>query len=307
MNPTKYIGVDVAKSRLDLDLPAPDHLVANTAADLAVFLPRLPAGAHLICEATGGYETALVAAALQAGVPISVLPPQRVRHHARSLGRLGKTDRLDAALLSDYGRKHTPPAYAPPAPERQRLRTLLRARAQLLELQKLEANWREHPPGESALTAQAQARCALYAAQLAQLEQSIRTLVNATTAREPLARLQAVAGIGEVTAWTVWAELPELGRMAKGQPAALCGLAPHPNDSGRQRGKRRIQQGRPQLRRVLFMAALAASQHNHILRPFYQRLRAHGKPAKVALIAVARRLIELLNLILKYPDFKLAG
>jgi transposase len=307
MHPTKYLGVDVAKSRLDLDLPAPDHLVANNAADLAAFLPRLPAGAHLICEATGGYEASLVAAALQAGVPISVLPPQRVRHHARSLGRLGKTDRLDAALLSDYGRKHTPPAYVPPAPERQRLRALLRARTQLLELQKLEANWREHPPGESALAAQAQARCALFAAQLAQLEQSIRTLVAASTSAEPLARLQAVAGIGEVTAWTIWAELPELGRLEKGQPAALCGLAPHPNDSGRQRGKRRIQQGRPQLRRVLFMAALAASQHNHILRPFYQRLRAHGKPAKVALIAVARRLVELLNLILKNPNFILAG
>ena len=104
----QYIGVDVAKSRLDLDLPAPAHQVPNTAEALASALPSLPPGAHLVCESTGGYESALVCAAQAAGVPISVVPPQRVRSHARSTGRLAKTDRIDARLLSDYGRAHTP-------------------------------------------------------------------------------------------------------------------------------------------------------------------------------------------------------
>jgi transposase len=291
MNTTtiKYIGVDVAKSRLDVDLPAPAHQLPNTAEAIAQALRGLPSGAHLVCESTGGYESTLVAAAQAAGMPISVVPPQRVRNHARCTGRLAKTDRIDAQLLSDYGRMHAPAALRAPEPDRQQLRELVRARAQLLELKKIEASWREHPPSLAVLRAQAEKREAWLDAQLAEVEREIRALVKA------------------VTAWTVWAEVPELGQMEPGQPGAIVGLAPYARDSSQHHGKRYIQQGRPQVRRVLYMAAITACHHNPVLKAFYQRLRARGKPAKVAIIAVARRLIELLNLMLKNPNFVLAG
>lgn len=305
--PIEYLGIDVAKSWLDFDLPDPRQArVANEAAAIAAVLPLLPAGVHLVCESTGGYEAALVAGAQAAGRPISVVPPQRVRHHARSAGRLAKTDRADARLLSEYGRTHRPAAQRSPEPVRQRLKELVRTRAQLIELQKVEAGWREHPAALPLLQTLAQQRAELVREQLESIEREIRREVRAMARRAELERMQEVPGVGEVTAWTVWAEMPELGTMERGQPAALVGLAPYAQDSGQHRGKRYIQQGRAQVRRVLFMAAVTAARHNPILRAFYQGLRARGKPAKLALIAVARRLIELLNIMLKYPNFVLA-
>lgn len=304
--PTKYLGIDVAKSWLDLDLPGPHERVANDAAGIAAALQALPAGVHLVCESTGGYESALVTAAQAAGVPISVVPPQRVRHHARSTGRLAKTDRADARLLSEYGRAHRPAALRPTDPDRQRLKELVRTRAQLIELQKIEAGWREHPPAQPLLRQLAEQREALLRQQIGEVEQEIRRVVRAVANRTELERMQQVAGVGEVTAWTIWAEVPEIGTLEPGQPAALVGLAPYAQDSGQHRGKRYIQQGRAQVRRVLYMAAVTAARFNPVLRAFYQRLRARGKPAKVALVAVARRLIELLNHLIKYPNFTLA-
>jgi transposase len=307
MNTTiQYIGVDVAKAHLDIDLPSLNHHLSNSEEGIEGLLKVLPSDAHLVCESTGGYESALVAAAHAAGVPISVLPPHRVRHHARSTGRYAKTDRLDAALLSDYGRKHSPAPCPPPQPSCQRLRELLRARVQLIELKKMEASWREHPSQHPVLLEQAGQREALLDAQLCELEREIRTLVVSGDCRAQVERLTQVQGIGEVTAWTVLAELPELGTLEPGQAGAISGLAPYARDSGQQRGKRFIQHGRPQLRRVLYMAAITAARCNPVLSLFYQRLRARGKPAKLALVAIARRLIELLNLIIKNPNFSLA-
>lgn len=303
----RYIGVDVSKQSLDLDLPAPDARIENTPEAIAELLSRMPQGAHLVCESTGGYENALVGAALAAGVPISTVPPQRVRHLALSQGRLAKTDKIDAALLSDYGRERRPRPLSPPEPDRARLRELLRARAQLLELKTQEASWAEHAAFEPLLRRQAAARAKLLDKQLEEIERQIRELARSERLRPALERLQQVQGVGEVTAWTVCAEMPELGGLEEGQAAGLAGLAPHPRDSGRKTGKRFIQQGRPQVRRVLYMAALTAAVHNPVLSAFYKRLRARGKPAKVALIAVARRLIELLNLLLKNPNFCLAS
>lgn len=307
MNTTiQYIGVDVAKAYLDIDLPSPNHHLPNSAEGIEGLLSALPPDTHLVCESTGGYEAALVAAAHAAGVPISVLPPHRVRHHARSTGRYAKTDRLDAALLSDYGCKHRPAPSPAPEPDCQRLRELLRARVQLIELKKMETSWREHPSQQPKLLEQARQREALLDAQLSELEREIRTLVASSQCRSQVERLTQVQGVGEVTAWTVLAELPELGSLEPGQAAAISGLAPYARDSGQLRGKRSIQHGRPQLRRVLYMAAITAARCNPVLSVFYLRLRARGKPAKLALVALARRLIELLNLIIKNPNFSLA-
>lgn len=306
-NQPHYIGVDVCKQSLDLDVPSPNNHVSNTPEKIRSLLSGLPPGVHLVCESTGGYENALVGAALAAGVPISVVPPQRVRHLALSQGRLAKTDRIDAALLSDYGRKQRPQALSAPEPKRALLRELLRARTQILELKAMEASWAEHAWTHPVLKRQALARAKLLDKQLAELERQIRDLAKSPEAREDLERLQQVQGVGEVTAWTVWAEMSELGKLEEGQAAGLAGLAPHPRDSGRQKGRRFIQQGRPQVRRVLYMAAITAARFNPVLSVFYQRLRARGKPAKVAIIAVARRLIELLNLLLKNPNFCLVS
>ncbi len=301
----KPIGVDVAKPYLDFDLPAPHDHVPNTPEAIAATLSSLPPGAHIVCESTGGYEAGLIAAAFAAKIPISVLPPQRVRHHALSEGRLAKTDKLDAKLLSHYGATHTLVALRALEPARARLRELLRARTQLIELEKIEASWREHPSALKTLCTHAKQRQKLLQKQLKELDAEIRLLVSAEPCRAVLERLQQVQGVGEITAWTVWAEMPELGNLEPGKAAGLAGLAPHPRDSSNRTGKRYIQQGRAQLRRVLYMAAFSACRCNPILKEFYQRLRSRGKPTKLALVALARRLIELLNHMLKNPNFVL--
>lgn len=287
---------------MDFDLPAPHDHIPNTPEAIAATLSSLPPGAHIICESTGGYEAGLIAAAFAAKIPISVLPPQRVRHHALSEGRLAKTDKLDAKLLSHYGAPHTLVALRALEPARARLRELLRARTQLIELEKIEASWREHPSALKILCTQAKQR----QKQFKELDAEIRLPVSEEPCRAVLERLQQVQGVGEITAWTVWAEMPELGNLQPGKAAGLAGLAPHPRDSSNKTGKRYIQQGRAQLRRVLYMAAFSACRCNPILKEFYQRLRARGKPTKLALVALARRLIELLNHLLKNPNFVLA-
>lgn len=189
-----------------------------------------------------------------------------------------------------------------PEPRRERLKELLRARAQLLELKKIEASWAEHPPADHGLRRQAQARGRLLDKQLEAIVKQIRPLAQSGEMAARSQRLQQAQGVGEVTAWTLLAEMPELGMLEEGK----AGLAPHPRDSSKQKGKRHIQQGRPQVRRVLYMAAITACRCNPVLKVVYQRLRTRGKPAKLAIIAIARRLIELLNLMLKNPNFCLS-
>lgn len=302
-----YLGVDVAKSHLDLDLPSPRDRVANTPCAVRDLLASLPRHIHLVCESTGGYETNLLDEAHRQGRPISVISPQRIVHHARSRGQLAKTDRLDAAQITDFAQVRQPAARPALAPERQQLRQLLRARAQLLEVQKMETSWREHTSSIPLLVEQAQARTDLIAAQLKALDQQIKELSRRVDHHAQISRLQQIQGIGIISACTLWAEMPELGSMNAGQPAALAGLAPYARDSGKKRGKRYIQAGRPQVRRVLYMAALSASRYNPVLREVYQRMLLRGKSKKVAQIAVARRLVELANLILKKPNFLLVA
>jgi transposase len=306
--PTKYHGVDVSKSHLDLDGLDKPHRFANTPEGCAALLAALPADAQVVCEATGGYERLLCAGAWAASRPISVVGPNLVRAFARSQGRLAKTDRLDAALLTLYATERRPAAQAAPDEAQARLRDQVRAREYVLRLQREEQNHREHLGGLPLLLEQSEARLALLAAQLAALEEAIQAEVaKAKALSERAERVQQLKGIGPVTAWTICADLPELGKLERGQAAALCGLAPYARDSGTCTGRRFIRHGRATLRRVLYMAAVTASIHNPILRAFYQGLKKRGKPAKLALIAVARRLIELLNLMLKNPDFKLAS
>lgn len=301
-----YLGVDVAKSHLDFDLPAPRSRISNTSAAVRELLESLSADTHLVCESTGGYESVLLSEAHRLEYPISVISPQRVIYHARSRGQLAKTDRLDAAQITDFARVRQPTAKRALGPIRQQLRELMRARTQLLELQKLESNWREHASTLPLLAEQAKERSELFAQQLKALNKRIEAVSQHAETQGQIAHLQQVQGIGLITACTLWAEMPELGEMNEGQPAALAGLAPYARDSGTKQGRRCIQAGRPQIRRVLYMAALSASRFNPVLSQFYQRLLKRGKAKKVAQVAIARRLVELANLMLKKSDFLLA-
>lgn len=304
-----FIGVDVAKRTLAIQFPDQLWSTANTAEGHADFLAKLgPLGAvQVICEATGGYERAVVAALHEAGLAVSVINPRQVRDFARACGRLAKTDTLDAAILRDYGVKLRPPPTPPPAQGEAELAELVRARQEVVALVTDEINRREHARLPT-LVKLSQVRQKQLEKQLTELDRLIDTHI-ATRAEltAKAGRLQQVAGVGRVSALTVLALLPELGRIGDAQACALVGVAPLNRDSGQFRGQRHIHGGRAAVRRVLYMAALAAVCHNPILKAFYQRLRERGKPAKLALTAVIRKLVILMNRLLKNPHFTLVS
>lgn len=306
---TIYTGLDIAKLNLQLHLAGRIHDLPNTAAGhrrLLKFLAAQP-GIHVVCEATGGYERDVVAALQAANVCVSVLNPARVRHFARATGQRAKTDDIDAAVLSAYGQTLRPKPTAPRTEQEQQLAELVRRRVQVLEIlvaQRQQAERLTVP----ALRRQAQSLVRRLERDVAQIEVQLKALrTQATTLDERVQKLEAITGVGTITALGVLAELPELGTLNRRQAAALAGLAPHPRESGQWHGRRSIGGGRAPVRRALYMAALVAAHSNHLLKEFYQRLRAAGKPAKVALTAVMRKLIVLMNHILKNPDFALSN
>lgn len=309
MSETIYVGVDLSKQELvaDLSAEAKPRAFAQSGEGHAAFIAALPPQAHVVCEASGGYERALVAALQAADLPVSVVMPRRVRAFAVARGLRAKTDPIDARLLSAFGQTIHPRAQRPAAAASTEWQALVRARQALIEKLNHEASEAEHCTLEC-LRAQAQQRRTLLETQLRDLEKQLRAQLKTNAALDARAqRLQEVCGVGEVNAWTLLAELPELGTLEPGQPAALLGVAPHPDDSGPRHGRRRISGGRGAVRKVLYMAALTAAHRNPILAAFYQRLLARGKPKLVALTAVMRKLVELLNRLLRDPCFKLAS
>jgi transposase len=304
---TIYTGLDIAKLNLQLHLASRIHDLPNTAIGHRRLLKLLAAhaGAHVVCEATGGYERDLVAALHAAHVPVSILNPARVRHFARATGQRAKTDDIDAAVLTAYGQALQPKPTAPRTEQEQQLAELVRRRVQVLEIlvaQRQQAERLTVP----ALRRQAQSLVRRLERDVKQIEAQLKELcTHASTLDERVQKLEAITGVGTLTALGVLAELPELGTLNRRQVAALAGLAPHPRESGQWHGRRRIGGGRAPVRRALYMAALVAAHSNRQLKAFYQRLRAAGKPAKVALTAVMRKLIVLMNHILKNPNFAL--
>jgi transposase len=306
---TIYTGLDIAKLNLQLHLAGRVHDLLNTAAGHRRLLKLLAtqSGVHVVCEATGGYERGVVAALHKAQVPVSVLNPARVRHFARATGQRAKTDDIDAALLSAYGQALHPKPTAPRTEQEQQLAELIRRRVQILEIlvaQRQQAQRLTVP----ALRRQAQSLVRRLERDVAHIEAQLKALrTQAATLDERVQKLEAITGVGTITALGVLAELPELGTLNRRQAAALAGLAPHPRQSGQWHGRRSIGGGRAPLRRARYMAALVAAHSNRQLKEFYQRLRAAGKPAKVALTAVMRKLIVLMNHILKNPNFALSN
>ena len=303
-----YAGLDIAKASLQLHLQSKFFDLPNTAEGHAQLIKRLAVipGVHVICEATGGYERAVVAALHTAARPVSVINPARVRQFSRASGELAKTDPIDAAMLTAFGQAFAPEPTPPRTATELKMAALVTRRVQLLELRVAEAQ-RAHTCADLDLRK-------LFTPWLAQMEKQIakvETLIEGLLkAQAPLAdqvqRLDAIMGVGRLTAVMVLATMPELGRLNRRQAAALAGLCPYNRDSGQWAGKRCISGGRAEVRRALYMAALSASRSNHLLKPFYDRLIAAGKPAKVALTAVMRKLIILMNHLLKNPNFSLA-
>lgn len=310
MNTITYLGLDIAKRSLDLS-PHPaciQRTYANDAAGhraLLAAVGRVPGPIQIICEATGGYEHHLLAALHQAQVPVTLVNPRQVRDFARAKGLLAKTDALDATVLAEYGRVFAPAVTTALSPAQQRLAHLVTRRQELLEMITQEQHRAEHHHDPFVIR-QARRLTNTLRRQLTQLEEEISSVQKGDAKlAEQVERLTDIQGVGPRTAWLLLAALPELGTLQRGQAAALAGLAPYNHDSGPQRGQRHIAHGRPLARRALYMAALVAARYNPVLRPFYQRLRAAGKPGKVALVALMRKLAELANLLLKSSSFQL--
>jgi transposase len=305
-----YAGLDISKDALDLALAGQsvvryDHHPAGIAR-LVKTLTASPAPVHVICEPSGGYERDLLAALWAARIAVSLVNAARVRAFARAQGRLAKTDAIDAHLLREYGELLRPKPSAAPVPQRQRLAELVQRREQLVTL--LATEEQRHTQTRDAVVRKLGAKLlAALEQHIAQLDALIAAQIDEDdTLKGQSARLQQVKGVGPVTAATLLAELPELGTLTRNAAGALAGVAPYNRDSGQHRGRRMIRGGRVQARRVLYMAALVATRFNPILKTFYQRLVAAGKPKKLALTAVMRKLVVLLNHLLKNPQFALA-
>ncbi len=298
-----YFGVDVCKESLAFCGAGVAGQVANNAPGQRRLLARLPKGAHLIIEASGGYERELVSVAQQSAVPVSVVNPRQVRDFARGVGRLAKTDPIDAEMLARFGAAVNPPPDAVPTAAEVALQELLSARQQLVE-ERTVLLQQQTQHLNSIVRRLDSARLKLLQRQIKQLQLAIGSILEEQPAlKQKVERLQQVKGIGLITAVTCVALCPELGSLSRGQTAALVGVAPYDDDSGARRGRRHIAGGRAKLRRALYMAAISAIRSNPVLRRFYQQLRQRNKPSKVALVAVIRKLAILLNHLLRNPSF----
>jgi transposase len=291
----RYIGVDVSKASLEGATPEGLRRWSNDTTGHVTLLAALAAWpeAIVICEATGGYERAMVEALQRAGRRVCVVNPRRVRDYARARGDLAKTDPIDAAVLSAFG-AHFQPRCTPPEAD-PRLRALLTHHRQLTLL--LVTVRHQNAPAVAELV---QEHVTLMRRQLATLEQQIEAaLANCPALARRSLLLQSVPGIGARSAASLLVLLPELGAVGHRQIAALVGVAPKARDSGQWRGQRHISGGRAALRHALWMPTVVAVRHNPVLKRFYQRLRAAGKPAKVALTACLHKLLHLLNAMLR--------
>lgn len=304
-----YVGLDVAKASLQLDLAGKSHALTNDAKGHARLLKLLREhpSAHVVCEATGGYEQPAVRALHAAQVSVSIVEAGRVRHFAKAQGLRAKTDPLDAAVLSAYGRAFHPAATAAPTAQQARLAELSTRRLQLLTTRTAETNRAAHYT-DPLSQRQSRQLGQVLEKQIAACDAAITELIAADAQLQAQAeRLDAIPGVGAVTAATVLAELPELGTLSDAAAAALVGVAPYNRDSGEQSGGRHIAGGRKAVRGALYMATLSAVRCDAILKAFYLRLRQAGKKPKVALVAAMRKLVVLMNRLLKNPQFQLAN
>jgi len=300
---TTFIGIDVARDRLDIHI-VPDgksFFVARDAKGLAVLVRRIRKhDTPLVClEATGGYEMEVVSALAAAGLHTVVINPRQVRDFARATGRLAKTDRLDAEIIAAFAKAVRPAVRALPSAAERRLCALSRRRRQVVDMATAEKKRlkRERQPD---IHTGIRAHIDVLVMMRDELEAEMRALVQADPAwRQKAQQMQSVPGVGEITAFTLLAGLPELGSLERNPIAALVGVAPLNRDSGAMRGRRMIFGGRKHIRNALYMATVSAVQFNPAIRAFRDRLKAKGKPPKVVLTACMHKLLTMLNAILR--------
>lgn len=297
------IGIDVAKDFLDAAC-FPGELrerFANTPDGHALLLQLLSRHAVqlIVLEATGGYEQAVVAELAVAGLPVVVVNPRQVRDFARATGQLAKTDQLDALVLARFGHGVRPEIRPLPDENSRQLQELLTRRRQLVQMHTAENNRLQQARGRF-VRQSIQSVLRLLQKELDRIDEDLdQAIRNSSVWRETEQLLKSVPGIGDQTARTLIAELPELGRCSRQQVAALVGVAPLNRDSGHFRGRRTTWGGRATVRSALYMAALVATRHNAVIRSFYQRLLAAGKPKKLALTACMHKLLTIFNAMLR--------
>jgi transposase len=303
-----YLGVDIAKSHLDVAIGNEKRRFTNEAlghGQLIKWVKRLEKPVQVICEPSGGYERVLVRALLGAQLKVSLVPANRVRQFARGAGILAKTDRIDAEVLCAFGEAMRPQTIGASELEQEHLRELESQRRHLTHLLVMEQN-RAARVSDVCVRRLNRSLINQIKKQIEQLDLLIKNQIQQSPELSiKAAKLTAISGVGERTAALLLAQMPELGQLNRREVAALAGVAPFNRDSGKLRGKRAIYGGRRQVRHGVYMAALVAARHNPNLRNFYLRLRAAGKPAKVALTATMRKLLIVLNSSLK-PDLTYA-
>jgi|RifCSP16_1_1023843.scaffolds.fasta_scaffold51040_1 transposase len=296
------VGIDVSKDKLDVAVLGQKVTteVANTKRGINALVKRM----HklipklIVVEATGGYEEALVLGLYEAGLPVALVSPQRVRQYAKARGLLAKTDKLDAQNLAEYGKNIQPRLFVAKSEAGRRLSALVGRRRQLEEMRKAEKNRLRTAYLEMKHSIQTVIDC--LEAEIERLDEEIRNFMKE---REDFGEqeklLRSAKSIGPVTAATLLADLPELGRLDRKQIAALVGVAPMNHDSGKKRGYRKTKGGRPEVRSVLYMSALSAIRYNPVIKAQYEQLVTRGKEKKVAITACMRKMLTILNAMMR--------
>jgi transposase len=292
------VGIDVSKAQLDTAFGVEGEIEAfgNDEGGISRLLERLGEvrPSLVVMEATGGYETASASAIAAAGWRLAVVNPRQVREFARSTGRLAKNDRIDAAVLSAFGKLIDPRITCLADEETQALQALLVRRQQLVAMRVQEHNRLEH--AQTAMRKHIKKHIDWLDQEIGKLDIDLTAgLRKSPVWREKDQLLRSFKGIGRVTSGTLMVALPELGRLDRRRIASLVGLAPFNRDSGKMRGRRSIYGGRARIRTLLYMAAITAIRSNPVIRAFYERLKLRGKPHKVAIVACMRKILTILN------------
>jgi transposase len=298
-----FIGIDVSKQQLEVAAHESDYQFrcANKASAFGELSAELIAmrPALVVLEATGGLEIPVVSALHAAGLPVVVVNPRQVRDFAKALGQLAKTDRLDARVLAHFAAAIKPPLRPIKLEKERELDALTRRRGQLIDMLTDEKN-RRGSAASNTVRDKIKEHIDWLEECIAELDKQLKALLQSSTSWQAKDKiLQSAPGVGPVTSFSMMADLPELGTLNRQQISKLVGVAPLNRDSGQQRGTRHIYGGRARLRSVLYMAALTASRHNPVIKEFYERLCAKNKPFKVAITACMRKLLVILNVMVR--------
>jgi transposase len=295
---SKSLGIDLSKQWLDAHMlpEGKTWRITTQPKELEQWVNQLPTDISLaVIEATGGLENQVASLLHQRGIPVVIVNPRRIRDFARACGLLAKNDALDAYVIALFAERVKPPVRQLPDAEQIELDELMTRRRQVLDTLQAERNRLERVQSKS-VRKDLKAHIRWLEKRLKQLEDELDTLVESNEIwREKEDRLKSVPSIGPITARTILAELPELGRLTRRQIASLVGIAPFCHESGKWRGRSFIEKGRSSIRHVLYMAALVAIRHNPIIRSFAERLKKQGKASKVVIVACMRKLLVILN------------